>query len=349
MATGHLTVFENYLLLFSELKRRTRDDPGRIRWLWKQSKNLQKIGEDIRRLHGDLERALVRSHKLVGPVPPRFEEAFTEYRERYEEIVSGAWVDAFWEEGLESMKARIAQPEDDQEKSEERFPKYETDKDGIKWVTEPGESEKRFVIEGFDPEIDDAYENFVRVIEYARDRVENAMTGGIDDPGLMNLLSRGVGAWDFYRDPIGVDFEGIARRWKQVPHFFIPQHVLDRYGRSERGSLSRLLNDAIRAYVFGVPTAAIVMCRTVYEEFLKKHLGLEIPKNKKGYYPPLAKIIVLAEKKFEWIGPLELGQKTEYVNGILHAYDRATEITVAEEKIVLDYLKAVKTLLGQAP
>ena len=57
MATGHLTVFENYLLLFSELKRRTRDDPGRIRWLWKQSKNLQKIGEDIRRLHGDLERA----------------------------------------------------------------------------------------------------------------------------------------------------------------------------------------------------------------------------------------------------------------------------------------------------
>ncbi len=273
MATGHLTVFENYLLLFSELKRRTHDDPERIRWLWKQSKKLRNIGENIRRLHGDLERALVRSHKLIGPVPPGFDEAFTDYRERYQEIISGAWVDAFWDEGLESMNARKAQTEDDQEESEERF-----------------------VIEEFDPEVDDAYEEFVRVIEYARLSVEIVESGGHDDPILINGLSRGLGAWDFYRDPIGVDMEGIARRWKKVPHFFIPRHVLDRYGRSERGSLSHLLNDAIRAYVFGVPTAAIVMCRTVYEEFLKKHLGLEIPKNKKGFAPKLSKIIVLAEK-----------------------------------------------------
>jgi len=37
------------------------------------------------------------------------------------------------------------------------------------------------------------------------------------------------------------------------------------------------------------------------------------------------------------------------VNGILHAYDRFTKITVAEEKNVLDFLKTVKTLMDQAP
>ncbi len=348
MATGRLTVLENFLLRFNELKRRTRNDPERIPWLWKQSKQLRKIGEDVYTLHGDIERALARSPKLVGPVPPGFERAFKDYRERYAEKVLHAKFSIDTDKLLELIKASKAQTEDDQEESEERFPKYEVDEDGVTWITKQGESEKRFLIEEFYPE-DDAYEKFVGVLEYARDRVESAKMGGIDDPGLMNLLSRGVGAWDFYRDPIGVDMEGIARRWKQVPHFFIPRHVLDRYGRSERGSLSHLLNDAIRAYVFGVPTAAIVMCRTVYEEFVKKHLGLEIQKNKKGYYPPLHKIIILAEKKFEWIGPLELGPKVEYVNGILHAYDRSTKITAADEKNILDYLTTVNTLMEKAP
>ena len=82
MATGRLTVFENFLLRFNELKRCTRDDPERIPWLWKQSKQLRKIGQDVNTLHGDIERALVRSQKLVGPAPPEFERAFKDYRER---------------------------------------------------------------------------------------------------------------------------------------------------------------------------------------------------------------------------------------------------------------------------
>ncbi len=61
MATGGLTVFENFLLRFNELKRRARDDPERIPWLWKQSKQLRKIGKDVDTFHGDIERALVRS------------------------------------------------------------------------------------------------------------------------------------------------------------------------------------------------------------------------------------------------------------------------------------------------
>ncbi len=348
MATGRLTVLENFLLRFNELKRRTRNNPERIPWLWKQNKQLRKIGKDVYNLHGDIERALVRSSKLIGPVPPGFVEAFTEYRERYAEKIFHEKNSIDTDELLELIKARETQTEDDQEESEERFPKYETDEDGVVWRTNPGESEKRYIIEEFDPEYD-ANEELESIIDYARDRVRSAMMGGGDDnPSFIIQLNKGVGAWDFYTNTIGVDLEGIARRWKQAPHFFIPQHVLDRYGRSERGSLIHLLDDAVNAYVFGVPTAAIAMCRAVLEEFMKKHLGLELQKNKKGYYPPLHKIISLAEKKFEWIGPLELGPKAEYANGILHAYDRSTKITAADEKNILDFLKTVNTLMEKA-
>ena len=95
--------------------------------------------------------------------------------------------------------------------------------------------------------------------------------------------------------------------------------MLDRYGHSERGSQFDLLNDAVRAYVFGAFTAAIAMCRAVCEEVLKKHYGLEIQKDRRGYGPSLSTIIILAEAQIEWIGPLEPEPKVEYVNGILHA------------------------------
>lgn len=349
MATGRLTVLENFLLRFNELKRRTRDDPERIPWLWKQSKQLRKIGEDVYNLHGDIERALARSRKLIGPVPPGFERAFKDYRERYAEKVLHAKFSIDTDKLLKLIKAREAQTEDDREESEEQFPKFETDEDSVVWITNPGESEKRYIIEEFDPKYD-ANEELESIIDYARDRVDSArMGGGDDNPSFIIQLNKGVGAWDFYTDIIGVDLEGIARRWKQVPDFFIPRHVLDRYGRSERGSMFDLLNDAVRAYVFGAPTAAIAMCRAVCEEVLKKHYGLETQKDRPGYGPSLGKIIILAEKNCEWVGPLELGPKVEYVNGILHAYDRSTKITAADEKNILDFLTTVKTLIEKAP
>ena len=61
MATARLTEFENFLLQFDELKRLTRDDPKRIPWLWKQSNQLQEIGEDFDTLHYVVEWALIRA------------------------------------------------------------------------------------------------------------------------------------------------------------------------------------------------------------------------------------------------------------------------------------------------
>ena len=82
----------------------------------------------------------------------------------------------------------------------------------------------------------------------------------------------------------------------QVPKFFISRRVVAAYGQSDRGSLLDLLNDAVRAYVFGANTPAMIMCRALCEDVLKQYYGLEISKDRRGYGPPLSKIIILAEK-----------------------------------------------------
>jgi hypothetical protein len=53
----------------------------------------------------------------------------------------------------------------------------------------------------------------------------------------------------------------------------MPAHVSNEHGLTEKGSLNDLLDDAVRAYVFGAPAAAIAMCRAALEMVLKRHYG----------------------------------------------------------------------------
>ena len=76
----------------------------------------------------------------------------------------------------------------------------------------------------------------------------------------------------------------------------MPAHVSNRYGASEKGSLSQLLDDAMRAYVFGAPCTAIVMCRAALEMVFKKHYGRGQWENE-----PLENLIVLASRKYDFV------------------------------------------------
>ncbi|MCH7932261.1 MAG: hypothetical protein IH906_08665 [Proteobacteria bacterium] len=286
-------------------------------------------------MYAVLKRHLERSPKLVGPVPAGFGEAFNEYQQRYAEKVSDEKysIDINIHSILEQIEdgALPSVVPTHQAVDDPTEARTEEDQEGVLWTTIPGESEKRFVIEDFYPEVDDAYVEFARVISYARDRFESAMMGGYDEPRLMNIFSKGVGPFDYYSGTIGVDLEGITRRWKQVPHIFVPRHVSAAYGRSERGSLFHLLNDAVRAYVFGVPLAAIVMCRAVCEMVHKKHYG---------------------RAKDEWsslVEELDLGQKKNLADTVIHNYAHRHKITEDDEKVILDYLESAKTVIERAP
>ena len=70
---------------------------------------------------------------------------------------------------------------------------------------------------------------------------------------------------------IGIDISTVFHRWHRMPPFFVPSHVSDKHGLTEKGSLYELLNDAIRAYVAGAPAASIAMCRACLEMVLREH------------------------------------------------------------------------------
>jgi len=88
---------------------------------------------------------------------------------------------------------------------------------------------------------------------------------------------------------IGIDINGIFRRWREVPPIFMPSPVSNKQGE-EKGSLNDLLDNAVRAYVCGAPAAAIAMCRAVLKMVVKDRASGAAPGSEMvmQYVVPLA-------------------------------------------------------------
>jgi len=93
----------------------------------------------------------------------------------------------------------------------------------------------------------------------------------------------------------------------------MPAHVSNRYGSSEKGSLLRLLDDAVRAYVFGAPAAAIAMCRAALETVLKRHYGGGQWEEEK-----LGRLVVLASQRYDFVQEKRITPLVHKANRILH-------------------------------
>ena len=70
----------------------------------------------------------------------------------------------------------------------------------------------------------------------------------------------------------------------------------------------------MRAYVCGAPAAAIAMCRA-------------------------------AEKRFEFLRTLKLAELKETGDEILHRYHRRQPLGASDEKVIIDYMQSLKTLI----
>lgn len=125
----------------------------------------------------------------------------------------------------------------------------------------------------------------------------------------------------------------------------MPAHVSNRYGASDKGFLPHLLDDAVRAYVFGVPAAAFAMCRAAFEMVLKRHYGegeWEAPREK------LAKIVALAEER-GFIKREEVRPLIDRADGILHRYAQEAALSGDDERTILIFLATLKSLIERAP
>ena len=177
--------------------------------------------------------------------------------------------------------------------------------------------------------------------------IDYLKTFGENDEGeWANRCSIALGAYDYLTETIGLDIGEVFGKWNKIPVVFMPAHVSNHYGRSDKGSLIRLLNDAVRAYVFGAPAAAIAMCLAALEIILKKHYGdgdWADPKEK------LAKVIALADERYERINKNHLDILKNRADEILHRFTESPALTDEDDRTILMFLGTLKSYIETAP
>lgn len=315
--------FEQFLMFFNTVKSAALNEPSRIRTFYTQHENLRTAVDTLFMFmnFGDFERWVLHSpRKYHVQTPQGFEEAFNDYREKWQEPVETAAL----------LRDRLS--EIDEETSNKIF-------NLLKKVREPDPE----LDEDFDPLRHDGAKALAMMVEATQTYAE------LNENFYAEI---GLQAYDYLTDTIGLDIDGVFRRWRNVPPIFMPAHVSNAHGLTERGSLYDLIDDAVRAYVFGAPGAAIAACRAALEMVLKRHYGLDYQRRRKDgrmWDKGLGELIVLADEKYEFVQKQRLERLTNDANDIMHDYTRRKRISEKDEETILEFLMTVKFMIEHAP
>jgi hypothetical protein len=155
-----------------------------------------------------------------------------------------------------------------------------------------------------------------------------------------NSCRLALGAYDYLTKTIGLNIDDVFRRWRKVPVVFMPAHVSNQYGASDKGSLLHLLDDAVRAYVCGAPAAAILPYRAALETVLRGHYGHGQWKDVK-----LGKLLVLASQRYYFVQGRKIQPFVRLANRIAHDYLEADRLSEEDDRTILNFLKTLKFLI----
>jgi hypothetical protein len=336
---------EEFIALFNNLKTATGGSPERVLRFYKDSTSIR---DALHALHdflarSDLERRVLHGRKVLIPRAAGFEDAWNEYYAKWRFKVIRPEFD--WD--AIDWDALIANYEPDHPTP----PEHPTPRNERVWEGEQVEAELAAMAsepERPDPETDASFDPIRHdggaAIELGVDRWEFGADGPSGDEAETNSCSIALGAYDYLVETIGLDLHEVFRRWRKVPVVFMPAHVANRYGASEKGSLLQLLDDAVRAYVFGAPAAAIAMCRSALEMVLKRHYGHGQWENAK-----LGNLVFLASKQYDFIKKGSLMPLVKQANRILHNYGQMERLSEQEDRTILRFLETVKFLIQRAP
>ena len=348
-----LTAFEQFIVLFKDMKRAAKDSPQRLKNFYRESDTVRQTTENLLSwlCRTDFERRVFHGpRKHFAQVPVDFEKEWSEYKEFWANPVVTAWAKNLSLEELKELAGDEAedyfhsfQSNDDEDNGnedlslEDDFPKLSS----IKPVDHPrgGAPPNADYESEFDPLKHDggaALELGISVLNVQADFEDGEVN--------TNIASFSVEAYDYLTQTIGIDVPAIFRRWRNVPVIFMPAYVSNKHGLTEKGSLTALLDDAMRAYVCGAPAAAIAMCRAALEMVLKRHYG-------RGQWDDLTlgKMIVLADQKYDFVQEGRIRPLVDRTNAVLHEYSTIERMSADDDRSILNFLKTVKFLIQRAP
>lgn len=333
---------EQFMVLFNNLKEAAGNTPERVRVYYKDSTAIRsayhRLNEFLAR--SDIERRIFHSSKLIVLRAPGFEAAWKEYNDHWRFRV-------IWPELTE--KETTVDFDIDELLRLPTEPRQMERGGPQQWFGEQLEYERQATPDQLsppDPEIEDAFDELRHdgsaAIELGIQWLETWAANERDPTGNASRIA--VGAYDYLVNTVGLDASDVFRRWRNLPIIFIPTHITNHYGATDKGSLPHLLNDAVRAYVFGAPAAAIAMCRAALEMVLKNHYG-------QGQWNEcdLAKVISMASKKYKFVREGQSHRFRRMANKVMHEYNSSNDLSQEEEKVIIDFFVTLKSLIQKSP
>ncbi len=332
MTRAQANIFEQFLVLFDAVKTAAHGEPSRVTTFYDQHHDLKAAVVQLYgfMMLGDFERRVFHAPKKYHPRAPRgFELAFKDYKKNWE----GRLEDCIYPDLLDVL---------DLGEEDEGLEDVAPARPPILTKPDPDHEDR------FDPLIHDGG----KALPMAFWATESYAEGADEHGDTIHYASKiGLEAYDYLTGTIGLDVEIVFRRWRSIPMIFMPGHVSDAHG-TERGSLYDLIDDAVRAYVFGAPAAATATCRAALEMVLKKHYALDHQyKDKEGRLRDkgLGELIVLADERYEFVQGKRLQWLSDGANQVMHNYSVRNRMSEADERTILDFLKTIKFLIERAP
>jgi|SRR5579863_2456878 len=315
---SRLSIFEEFLTLFECVVTAAKDSPERLVNFHDQSQEISETANALQRFlwETDFERRVFHGpKKILARTPSNFEARWKDYNCRWAPALSHIFLRGLFPEGTWEFKPGTVVV-----RSEPVAPDPESDED-------------------FDPRLHDGG----AALELGIERLDVESEFALDE-ATGNSCRLALGAYDYLTETIGLNVRDVFHRWHKVPVVFMPAHVSNRYGASDKGSLLHLLDDAVRAYVFGAPAAAIAMCRAALETVLKRHYG-----HGEWERAGLEKVVSLASKRHEFISESTITPLVRQSNRILHDYEKADRLSAEDDRTILIFLATVKSLIERAP
>jgi hypothetical protein len=292
---------EQFLMLYRRLQDWV-DQPSQIEPSVKTDEPLKQLCLDLFHLENRLSEAEKEGDGFAAPVGVDFTKAWREYELQYANSIAAV-----------ALKELIGDFDLEIPKSE---------KTQIQARFETAEVEAR-----------DAAKGIELIFEFATDQVIGEWSTIPDD-----FLEEGLGEWDKLRTNVGFDLAGIFRRRKLIPFVLIPPHISNKYG-AEQISLFSLLREAHKAFVWGVPMAAVGLMRAILELVLSNHYGttgdLENKIDTASVEPGISK--------------LQMHKLRKLANSILHVEVGRTALPHEIEMEIVSHLLLLRMLIEKCP
>jgi len=193
------------------------------------------------------------------------------------------------------------------------------------------------------------YQEFDPEQHSASSLVEELVEDASEEAASSSRTLRQLEAFDWINKR-GLNLKQFEKRWHLVPWIAVPHHVSDPTALGSTNGLCWLINEAIRAFLFGADGAAIVMCRAITEELIEEHY---LPASGTVVEPKkLWKNIESAEQHYPQLRNHNLGDRVRIANEVLH--EGKLEISSMKrwsstERFIREWITSLRTLVEQVP